>query len=100
MNFILSNPKGIYEAGKSLKNVVYLILFNILCLIIGILIIKETHKIKTIQNTYYIIGTASLILNILVISFLYKAGDNLEKSVKINLNEDNLIDSEPKTPSF
>ena len=50
--------------------------------LIEFVIISSSRDMKTIRNTYVFIGLLSLVFNIVILTLLYSAGDNLEKAVR------------------
>ena len=75
-------PSGIVEAGKSLKNVVYVILVSLIISLIIVIMLFNTYNMSD-AKTYYIILSATMFIgNIIILFQLYSAGDNLEKSVQ------------------
>jgi hypothetical protein len=75
------DPSFIKDAGKSIKKVVYTVLFMSIFAVIAFIILSSTTDLDTIRNTYLIVAVLSLLCNILILVALYSAGDNLEKSV-------------------
>ena len=91
---LVINPSDIIKAGKDIKGVVYVVIVTIL---ISLFIafaaytypkyhiepgVYVSHE-KTIKNLYYLACLVPLIGNIVILYFLYSAGHNLEKSVKV-----------------
>lgn len=72
----------IAEAGKALKNIVYLILFMIITLFFWVLVAPSFEETNEITVAYTVMGVINVICSLVSLTLLYNAGENLVKSVK------------------
>ncbi len=82
---LVINPNKIIDAGKAIKGAVYVILGMMIFAIISVLVASVFKDKDSIKNIYILLGVVSLISNIIILSKLYSAGDDLVKSVEVNL---------------
>jgi hypothetical protein len=77
------NTINIVNAGKSIKNVVLLILSIWVLITVCSILIISSHHVESIKTIYILGGFVSLFLNILVLVQLYSTGNYLENSIII-----------------
>jgi quinol-cytochrome oxidoreductase complex cytochrome b subunit len=82
----VTNPIIIVSAGKSLKKIVYIATFLVLCITGVLSVIAFSIKIGSplspfaISDLYLYTAIVSLICNVFILTTLYNAGDYLENS--------------------
>lgn len=75
------DPYKLISAGKSIKNIVIVMLFALLLIFIAGLVVFNSRDIDGIKLGYYSIILIYLISSIIVLSLLHSAGGHLENSV-------------------
>lgn len=76
--FIQNNNQKVQSAGRALKNTVYSIIASLLFGIIGLVIWDSSSKIEAQKMILIVTGVFCLILNIISLYQLFKAGDHLD----------------------
>jgi hypothetical protein len=77
---LVLKSSGNYEAGKSLKNVVYIIILWILFSIIGVFVSITSKDFEVIKYAYIFTGIGGFICLVMLLLSVYNAGNNLQKS--------------------
>lgn len=76
----LTKSTNIVAAGKAIKDAVYGVIVNVICLIIAFIITYLSKDIESIHMTYLVLGCVSLFCNVYILLKFYLAGDFLENS--------------------
>ena len=74
------DPDKIIQSGKSIKNIVYLILTIIASIVIGYAIALDSKDVESMKKIFWVVVFTTLICNVIIVICLFEVGKNLENA--------------------